>query len=118
MEVMIGLFLIGVILTLTAQSAVATFERWQQSIEVRKIRNQIDHLPVRAFSHMREFDLSQEISDTVETPEGWVVLTTKDTRYSVSGFCGQGAVTVETPTGRIYEFAISPPGCRALEIKR
>ncbi len=117
MEVMVALFLIGLVLTLAAQSSVSTFERWQESIDAKNIRNQISRIPVKAHASMRELNLSEQIENSVIIPDRWVVQAIKDTDYSRAGYCGEGSFYIRTPKGRTRSYEIYPPTCRAVEIR-
>lgn len=115
MEVMVALFLVGLILTLAAQSSVGIYQRWQQSIEMRQIKSELTNIRNRAFVEQRDIVLEQELAATVELPEGWSVRIMTDPLYNRFGQCRVGEVWGIAPSGREYPLIIEPPKCRAVQ---
>ena len=115
MEIMVALFLVGLILTLAAQSSVGIYQRWQQSIEMRQIKSELTNIRNRAFVEQRNINLEQEIAATVELPDGWAVRVITDPMFNRFGQCSVGEVRGVAPSGREYPLIIQPPTCRAVQ---
>ena len=115
MEIMVALFLVGLILSLAAQSSMGIYERWQQSIEMRQIKSELTNIRNRAFVERRDILLEQEFAATVELPDGWSVRVITDPLYNRFGQCRPGEVWGVAPTGREYPLIIEPPKCRAVQ---
>ena len=115
MEIMVALFLVGLILTLAAQSSVGIYQRWQQSIQLRQIKSELTNIRNRAFVERRDILLEDEFATAVELPEGWSVRVVTDPLFNRFGQCLPGEVWGVAPSGREYPLIIEPPKCRAVQ---
>lgn len=115
MEIMVALFLVGLLLTLAAQSSVGIYQRWQQSIEMRQIKSELTNLRNRAFIERRNIDLEQELVASVELPDGWSLRIERDPLFNQFGQCRPGEVWGIAPNGREYPMIVEPPGCKPVQ---
>ena len=112
LEMTIALFLMGLLLTLVAQSGVSMFERWNLTLTERRIRNQISVLSVQAFASRQAFTLDEAISGPIQVPNGWLVLSLEPVKYAESGVCSGGEIEIHSPKGRTWRYSLEPPYCR------
>lgn len=112
LEMTVALFLMGLLLTLVAQSGVSMFERWNLKLTERGIRNQISALPLQAHASRQSFSLDDALSGPVTVPTGWSVNTESPILYSDTGICSGGTLLIKAPNDREWVYRLSPPDCR------
>ena len=111
LEVVVTLFLVGILLMLMTQSGVRMFERWQSASTERDIRNQLNALPMQAFVARESQTFETAVQRYVELPVGWRVQAVEGLKYLPSGVCNGGQVSITSPRGQSWDYMVEPPRC-------
>ncbi|WOR15364.1 prepilin-type N-terminal cleavage/methylation domain-containing protein [Hyphomonas sp. FCG-A18] len=112
LEVTVALFLLGLMLTLVAQSGVRMVERWQMSSTERDIRNQINSLPLQAYASRQNLIIGADNQELLDLETDWQVSVGEPILFSQTGMCSSGELVIGAPRGRTWTYTISPPDCR------
>lgn len=120
LEMLVVMVLVGLLTAL----ALPNLQRMAQSVEAATHRDallsDIASLGYRAYVLGQSFDLgpataAQMLRDgnpVLALPSGWRIGTDAAVRYSFSGFCAGGALTLHGPDGRSERLVLQPPLCR------
>jgi type II secretory pathway pseudopilin PulG len=72
---------------------------------------QIEGLPYRAYASAREIILDGGARPAIDIPAGWQIKVAQPVRYSATGVCSGGRVSVLAPDGGEEVFTLKAPLC-------
>jgi prepilin-type N-terminal cleavage/methylation domain-containing protein len=117
LELLIVLFILGLIAGLTLPRLTQVYQTLQVSYQRDDAVAQINRLGFHAFSHSLAFVLSHENRESglnnapIELAEGWSIVTEKPIIYRANGVCEGGRLWLRHITGQ-WAIQLSPPFCQ------